>query len=306
MATAKTDHLERTAAEPRDKSLHTVTLAEITEVNDQIRLFRLELSAPIHFLPGQWLDVYVPGVAKAGGYTITSPPSSALTDASSTPFLELAVQKSPDPPAAWLWQDPAAITYADLRVRVGGGFVWPPPGVNARALRKVVFVAGGVGVNPLVSMLSGLAEMRERDRAFEVRFLYSLKDEAEEDGEGGAGTRRARRLLFVERLAAVFASGRVRGSLQLFLTGGAGEGDGEVEGEGVVSCGSEGGDVRFRRRRMTVDDVAAAAGDSSERRFAVVYVCGVPTMTDEFVQKLSDPKHGFGMEPHRVLCEKWW
>ncbi|KAI1414242.1 hypothetical protein F5Y13DRAFT_18646 [Hypoxylon sp. FL1857] len=301
MAEAKLDHLERTAAEPRDKSLHTVTLAEITQVNDQVRLFRLELSAPLRFLPGQWLDVYVPGVPKAGGYTITSPPSKArLSDASSSPgYLELAVQKSSDPPAAWLWQDPESITFAELQVRVGGSFVWPPPGVNVRALRKVVFVAGGVGVNPLMSMVSSLAEKRDAGASFEVQFLYSLKDDlASQRG------RSASRLQFVERLASIFASGKVKGRLQLFLTGGGGEGKGEEEG--VLSCGSEGGDVSFRARRMTVDDVSAAVGGASERRFAVVYVCGVPTMTDEFVRKLTDSQHGLGMEPHRVLCEKWW
>ncbi|KAI0881177.1 uncharacterized protein GGS22DRAFT_76791 [Annulohypoxylon maeteangense] len=305
MAAVKTDHLHRTAAEPRDKSLNTVTLAEIIEINDQVRLFRLELSAPLRFLPGQWLDVYVPGVSKAGGYTITSPPSSARSSTShdpssppSQPYLELAVQKSPDPPAAWLWQDPDSITYSELRVRVGGSFVWPPPGINTRTLRKVVFVAGGVGVNPFMSMLSSLAENVGSDDPLEVQFLYSLRHD---EGQ----PRQARRLLFVERLASIFASGRVRGRLQLFLTGSTGERD----EEGVISCGREeegGYDVRFRRRRMIVEDVAAAAGDASERRLAVVYVCGVPTMADAFVQKLADPQHGFGMEPHRVLCEKWW
>ncbi|KAI1462496.1 hypothetical protein F4805DRAFT_410955 [Annulohypoxylon moriforme] len=307
MAAEKTDHLERTAAEPRDKSLHIVTLAEVKEVNDQVRLFRLELSTPLRFLPGQWLDVYVPGVSKAGGYTITSAPSSARSSKSddsssspSRPFLELAVQKSPDPPAAWLWQDPDSITYSELRVRVGGSFVWPPPGINTRTLRKAVFVAGGVGINPLMSMLSSLAENVGSDGRFEVQFLYSLR--AEEDWHG-----QARRLLFVERLASIFASGRVKGRLQLFLTGEAGKKD----EEGVMSCGrkeGEGGehDVSFRRRRMTVEDVAAAAGDTLERKFAVVYVCGIPKMTDDFVQKLADPRDGFGMEPHRVLCEKWW
>ncbi|KAI1371489.1 hypothetical protein F4677DRAFT_307668 [Hypoxylon crocopeplum] len=294
MAMAGPSHLERTAAEPRDKSLHTVTLSEVKEVNDQIRTFRLELSAPLQFLPGQWLDVYVPGVSKAGGYTITSPPSSAAPS-SAGGFLELAVQRSPDPPAAWLWQDADAITYAELRVRVGGSFVWPPAGIDALALRRAVFVAGGVGINPLISMLASLAESADRSpHPFEVEFLYSLKDDT-----SSGGTRRAARLLFVERLASIFGSGRVKGRLRLFLTGGG-------EAKGAVSCGGDGGDdLPFHGRRMTVDDVAVALGDAEERRSSVVYVCGVPTMTDEFVQKLTDP-HGLGLDPPRVLCEKWW
>ncbi|KAI0169448.1 hypothetical protein GGR52DRAFT_573517 [Hypoxylon sp. FL1284] len=299
MAAAKVGHLERTAAEPRDKSLHTVTLAQVAEVNEQIRLFRLELSTPLRFLPGQWLDVYVPGVAKAGGYTITSPPSAARpSDDERAGYVELAVQRSTDPPAAWLWQDADAITYAELRVRVGGAFVWPPPGVNTRSppLRRAVLVAGGVGVNPLASMLGSLAEGTSPP-SFEVRVLYSLKDEG--------GSRDAGRMLFVDRIAAMFREGRLRGGLQLFLTGGGGGAGGDGDGDGgAVSC--EGGDAPIRARRMTVDDVAAAVGDAAERRYAVVYVCGVPTMTDEFVQKLTDREQGLGMEPHRVLCEKWW
>ena len=148
------------------------------------------------FLPGQWLDVYVPGVPKAGGFTITSTPSRARgrrTSALSTEsaavtaageevgggggepgayayaYLELAVQKSPEnPPAAWLWQEEGMILDKELRVRVGGSFVWPPPGINVRSsLRKAVFVAGGVGVNPLMSM-------RELSRCFrrEVCLLF--------------------------------------------------------------------------------------------------------------------------------------
>lgn len=256
----------------------------------------------MQFLPGQWLDVYVPGVSKAGGYTITSPPSKARPSASSEDpgYVELAVQKSPDPPAAWLWQDPDVITYAELRVRVGGSFVWPPPGVNIRGppLRRAVFVAGGVGVNPLMSILSSLAEGRGSAAPFEVQVLYSLKDDNNNNNNNG-GSRQAGRLLFLDRIAKIFREGRLTGGLQLFLTGGEGT-------DGAVSS-PEGGDVvPFRARRMTVDDVAAAVGDTAERRFAVVYICGVPTMTDEFVQKLTDPQQGLGMEPHRVLCEKWW
>ncbi|KAI1391292.1 uncharacterized protein F4822DRAFT_180612 [Hypoxylon trugodes] len=305
MATPKPDHLERTAAEPRDKSLNIVTLADVAEINDQIRLFRLELSAPLRFSPGQWLDVFVPGVSKAGGYTITSPPSKARPSSSqdgSPGYLELAVQKSDDPPAAWLWQDPSSITYAELQVRVGGSFVWPPPGINVWSLRRAVFVAGGVGINPLMSMLSTLAERGADAIAprFEVQVLYSLKDDLSGD------QRKASRMLFLDRLAPIFTSGELKGRLHLFLTGGSSEG----EYEGVIACGGNDGvgesNVPFRKRRITVEDITAAVGGASERRFTVIYVCGVPTMTDEFVENLTDSRRGLGMEPHRVLCERWW
>ncbi|KAI1487542.1 NADH-cytochrome b-5 reductase [Biscogniauxia mediterranea] len=312
----KPDHLERTATEPRDKSLNTVVLRQVDEVNDMIRLFRLEVpkdAPPIRFLPGQWLDVFVPGVDVAGGFTITSTPAEAGAEAEAEAeasrqqqqqpgYLELAVQRSPDnPPAAWLWRDPASIVGAALRVRVGGSFVWPPPDVDVRALRRVVFVAGGVGINPLMSMLGSLARRGGAGEGgdggghpFEVHFLYSVRDTGERD---------AGRVLFLERLASIYAEGRVKGRLRLFLTGRSGEGEEEEEEERVISC-RDGGDVAFCRRRVNIGDVAAAVDNATS---AVVYVCGVPSMTDEFVQKLTNNQNqGLGMEPHRVLCEKWW
>lgn len=102
------------------------------------------------FLPGQWLDAFVPGISKPGGFTITSSPSKAqrkaippadaapadgtaapTPDNAQEPYLELAVQKSPDnPPAQYLWRPISEILHSELRVRVGGSFVWPPPGVQ--------------------------------------------------------------------------------------------------------------------------------------------------------------------------------
>ncbi|KAI5919100.1 NADH-cytochrome b-5 reductase [Camillea tinctor] len=297
---SKLDHLERTAAEPRDKSLITVVLKQVDKVNDTVRLFRLVVpqdSPRIRFLPGQWLDVFIPGVAVAGGFTITSTPEQA--QASQQPgYLELAVQRAPDnPPAAWLWRDPASIIGAALHVRIGGSFVWPPPGVDIHALRRVVFVAGGVGVNPLVSMLSSIASGGAGvdyggGHLFEVHFLYSVREVAH--------------VPFLERLASIYARGRTKGRLRLFITGGSRdlkEGEGERE-ERVISCQGDGGDVVCCRRRITIDDVATAILDTMS---AIVYICGVPSMTDEFVQKLTDRQDGgLGMEPHRVLCEKWW
>ncbi|KAI0798884.1 hypothetical protein GGR55DRAFT_693094 [Xylaria sp. FL0064] len=368
---SKPDHLERTAAEPRDKSLHTVGIKHIEQVNDTTRIFRLGIprdSPPIRFLPGQWLDVYVPGVEKAGGFTITStprearlahPPPTEPEGATSEagvkddekkhetakvegPYLELAVQKSPDnPPAAWLGDNSISspIIGREVRVRVGGGFVWPPPGINVRSsLRRVVFVAGGVGVNPLVSMLCSLASSSPVGTTgdLEVRFLYSVKDlgvsvsddAGGSNGKKGRRCRKARNVLFLERIARVFREGRVKGQLEVFLTSadadpahggeskrekdGAKDGEGSeedgivVDGEDEEGKGKSDFTIPFHSRRCTVeDDVATAVGNP---RFAVVYICGVPIMTDEFVAKLTarENEGGIGMEPHRVLCEKWW
>ena len=64
------------------------------------------------------------------------------------------MQHSPkNPPAAWLWRELADIEGQALQVRVGGDFVWPPPGVEVNAeTDPVVFVAGGVGVKYAISI----------------------------------------------------------------------------------------------------------------------------------------------------------
>ncbi|TLD16737.1 uncharacterized protein PgNI_02376 [Pyricularia grisea] len=310
----KQSHEERTAAEPRAT-----------------------------FLAGQFLDVFCPGIEKAGGFTVTSPPSRAQRSNSTvTPYLELAVQKSPDnPAAAYLWQGrPTSTSNEDsgdeeegedepngdkqlpglvgtqVQVRIGGSFVYPPSDIapTSQVLRRVVFVAGGMGVNPLVSMVSHMAEQDRGEAGPEVRFLYSLR------APGGKGRREgADGMLFLNRLADLFARDSLQGRLQLFLTLAAGDdeddgGEGqrqqtytdmngnEVEADGVVSCNEV--DVPFHRRRITKADLVEAIGP--EPKHAVVYICGVPTMTDEMVKYLTDKDAGIGLDTDRVKFEKWW
>lgn len=66
------------------------------------------------------------------------------------------MQKSPqNPPAAWLWRPQAEILGKELMVRVGGDFVWPPAScIEMEELKKVVFVAGGMGVKYVSPLLT--------------------------------------------------------------------------------------------------------------------------------------------------------
>lgn len=282
-------HIERTAAEPRDPSLHRVTLKTIDQINSEIRLLRLSPAAgekPFAFLPGQWLDVHVPTVDKAGGFTITSPPSllAAPKDDFFTPYFELAIQRSPgNPPAAWLWRPEKEIVGSELQVRVGGSFVWPPK-FYGDEIKRAVFVAGGVGINPLISMLSHLSKQDELP--FDIKFLYTLRD----PGPSRSGDS----ILFLERLIKIFNLLEKEDSLQMFLTSGTGE-------DGVIECNEN--DVDFKGRRIGKDDLLEALGTVEERRNTFIYICGVPGMTDEFVKTAKEAE---GMDERHVLCEKWW
>ncbi|TEA09977.1 Oxidoreductase NAD-binding domain-containing protein 1 [Colletotrichum sidae] len=190
-AVGKESHMERTANEPRNAQMHVVTLGSSRQVNDNIKVFRSRIpdGSSIEFLPGQWLDTFVPGVAKPGGFTITSTPSKARLLTS--PYIELAVQNSPsNPPAAWLWNSTSF--GAHLLVRVGGAFVWPAPGIDLVSLRRVVLVAGGVGINPLMSILEYLVETA---CSLEIQLLYSIKTPETVDPS---------KILFLERLVSIY------------------------------------------------------------------------------------------------------
>lgn len=117
-----------------------------------------------------------------------------------------------------------------------------------------------------------------------------------------------RKTLFLERLAGIFDSSNnkdlTKGELKLFLTPGthSSRNDGPTTGNQKEEQ-INGFNLPFLRRRITVDDIAEVIGD--DKRSAVVYLCGLPTMTDDFVDKLTSAD-GLGLEPHRVLYEKWW
>jgi len=129
-------------------------------------------TTPFTFLPGQWVDFKplltpsptspsssrpVPPKDAIGGYSITSIPSNL-------PLFELAIQKSRHPVAEWvaLHAQPEDL----VTVRVGGNFTYSSPSrsssnrdnVNVMEQsqtkkKNLLFIAGGVGINPLFSMI---------------------------------------------------------------------------------------------------------------------------------------------------------
>jgi predicted ferric reductase len=174
----------------------------------------------------------------------------------------------------------------------------------------VVFVAGGVGVNPLMSMVSWIADVRreregekkggsergqEREEIPEVKFLYTTKTPS-----GG----RMDEILFYERIKETMSELNMRENFQLFLTppnsfsplSPASTKDREVD-----SQNQEG--VTINKRRITHADLLSALGPVEERAGVVCYICGVPRMTDEFVKVVKEAE---GMEEGNVLCERWW
>ncbi|RPB16338.1 ferredoxin reductase-like protein [Morchella conica CCBAS932] len=255
-------------------------ITHIARSTSTLRLFTLTLTTPhFTFKPGQWLDVHVPTPAapSPGGFTIISPPSLL-------PRLQLAIQAAPhNPPAAWLWQHEPLIEGKEVKVRAGGNFTFPPPEESgvAGGIGHVVFVAAGVGVNPLLSMLRYI---QESEKDLEVSFLWSTKTPVPE--------------AYMSVLSALDEP-----SFKLFITGAKDEAA-TVTDEAVPAAAEEEEAVKWphETRRMTVEDVKAVVelGPAEE---TVVYVCGPPPFTETFVEGVV-ARTGLGRE--RVFMERWW
>lgn len=260
------------------------------------------------------MDLHIPEIERVGGFTITSPPQTAMrlpapTPSSTTPpsaatfddpYLELAIQKSPEnPPAAYVWQNPEEIMNAPVRFRIGGNFTHPPMGLSMQEFRNidnVVLVAGGVGINPIMSMVSAMdlqGAKRMGGLPPRLRVLYTSKRGTNDDGK-------SEEVLFEERLKAIAVKRAQKKDdvdfrYTFFNT------SKNVTHESEEQSVPE--NMQLRRRRITPDDLMEALGPEEKRENTLVYVCGLPAMTDDYVKLLRDAP---GMEEKRVLCEKWW
>ncbi|KAJ6090120.1 hypothetical protein N7486_008935 [Penicillium sp. IBT 16267x] len=320
-------HELRTAAEPRQNRLYPVHLTHVEQVNRSIRLLQFTIpdpengdqQQPFSFLPGQWLDVHIPSISNAGGFTITSTPADAqalpsLDDADASiarenvaasalqgraPYVELAVQDSPsNPAAAWLWKPKDEIIGKEVNIRVGGSFVWPPTGIDVNMVNNVVLIAGGVGINPLISILSHINQTNPKHQ-LNVHILYSSRLPQGQETENPESV--LEQILFLPRVRHIIRShgpsSRLNISLDLFLTS-------AVATQFPLKSPA---DLNIHSRRINDQDLHLALVSGSNKlvpRETVAYVCGPPAMTDELVEKLQGILEEDGTQ--RVFFEKWW
>ncbi|KAF7881952.1 uncharacterized protein EAF02_006640 [Botrytis sinoallii] len=349
-------HIERTATEPRDESLHNFILTQVKSINSTTRLFYLSPlhpasnSSPKHLTwkPGQWIDLYLPGIQRPGGFSIvnlppsqSSPPIDDLEEekergielAIQKPILKLNIGGKISEQVAWLFQPSSEILGKGVAVRIGGSFTWPPSfwdekgGEGYRKERvgnvnRVVFIAGGMGINPLMSMISCIhAELGENERRegkkaqgkegddetegsakedrcenLKVKFLYSTKvptsTPAEDERREGEAEEA---ILFLDRLQEIFKE-REQWDLRLFATG-------SPHNTTELLKTNAKSNIETHHRRISNNDIDLALGTMEERPQTIVYICGPPTMTDSMVSYIRNLP---GIDPSRVLYEKWW
>ncbi|XP_054848156.1 oxidoreductase NAD-binding domain-containing protein 1 [Eublepharis macularius] len=151
----KSDHLERTANDFRQEIISKAKVCGITSESETVKRLRLAVAdKEFTFKAGQWVDFFIPGVAVVGGFSICSSPGLLEQEGE----LELAVKHTTHPPAHWVHTQCAL--NSEVALRVGGNFFFDPRPADSPA--DLVLIAGGVGINPLFSILLHVADLHQK------------------------------------------------------------------------------------------------------------------------------------------------
>ena len=160
----------------------------------------------------------------------------------------------------------------------------------------------------MISILTHLCQYPDQNPP-SITLLYSTKK-----GRSSALSS----ILFFDRLSEIFFRENCSSNLsfELFLTDSSIPGLQSPEGADKPVVEAQFGESTSRKdvsstvhprkvryKRFTQEDLINALGPALDRSGTLVYVCGPPPMTDWAVQTMREAE---GMDPDRVLCEKWW
>jgi len=265
-------HIQLTRHLPRGSELVSATVERVDLVTPTVTTLQLSLSeeSELRFAPGQWVDMYIPGVDVIGGFSLVSTPFEL-------PSLKLAVRHSSHPPARWCCAQAKAGD--QVQIRVGGDF-----GLDDRLLQDfmdgrahLLLLAGGIGINPLLSIYSTLGV------SLNERLAEQGSDRKEELGDA-AGTCH---LLYSAREPEEFAF--------------------RAEIEEGAAAWPKNLSVSFRAThvgqegRLEAEDVEKAVDALRGRDGSVIaFVCGPPAFTDTM--------EGYALMAGAddVRLERWW
>lgn len=146
-------------------STHTGRIAAITKLSDSAISFSVVLdpATPLDFLPGQYADILVPGTGQKRSCSFSSSPHARA--------------------ASFLIRDtPNGLlpTYLRTRAEVGTALTFEGPLGNfyLRAVKRpLLFLAGGTGLAPILSMIAALARTGDPERP--IHLIYGVTHDAD-------------------------------------------------------------------------------------------------------------------------------
>lgn len=278
---------------------HRATILSRRQLSPTVTGLTLRIDGLREFYPGQWLDFrprpssswHYGGGDKLpiGGYSVTSIPRSL-------PQLDLAIRVSRHPVAQWVTNHAKANDVVD--VRVGGTFTYQ----SACDAKRLLFIAGGVGINPPYSMIQQWHA--ESDGDSRAVLLYSCR--AKED------------FLFIKELGSLMRDkpdqfrvictttqpGLMLDETKCDIIGERANGD-------IYES-----DLSFREGRLDLAVMRDAVrwlnktGDNTQEHGTncvvadAAYICGPPGMPESMMDILSKEKLVHSED--NVHFEKWW
>ncbi|XP_067649713.1 oxidoreductase NAD-binding domain-containing protein 1-like isoform X2 [Haliotis asinina] len=151
------DHLQRTAESSRQKIMSSATVLNIQDESRTVKSLNLKIhNENFRFKAGQWVDTFIPGVDTVTGFSMCSSPGLLQRDG----MMHLAVKRSSHPPAEWVHTK--CKVGSQVNLRVGGDYFYDPQ-TGEDPPTDLLLVAGGVGINPLMSMLNHIHDMHQSE-----------------------------------------------------------------------------------------------------------------------------------------------
>ncbi|XP_030743492.2 oxidoreductase NAD-binding domain-containing protein 1 [Echinops telfairi] len=267
----KTDHLERTASFVRREVVSTAKVCGAADESPSVKLLRLLVAEKdFSFKAGQWVDFFIPGVSVVGGFSICSSPRMLEQERT----LELAVKYTHHPPALWIHNQ--CTLDSEVALRVGGEFFYDPQPTDAS--RNLVLIAGGVGINPLLSILRHAADLHREEQTNKgsgretgtIKLFYSARNTSE--------------LLFKKNILDLVNEFPEKIACSLHVTKQTTQISAELK-------------PYITEGRITEKEIRDHISEET-----LFYICGPPPMTDFFSKQLED-----SCVPKEHVCfEKWW
>ncbi|KAK7898584.1 hypothetical protein WMY93_019437 [Mugilogobius chulae] len=259
------DHLQRTAAQSRQTALYPAQVCGLTDESDAVKRLRLTVHPDFSFKAGQWVDLFIPGLETVGGFSMCSSPGQLQREG----VIELAVKYAKHPPAHWVHTQ--CTTGSQVALRVGGDFFFDPAPSDPSL--DLLLVAGGVGINPVYSILLHTADLLRLKRAnvSSAHMCYSAKS--------------TQQLLFKRSIVDMCEEFPSSVSCEFHVTQQSSEVESSLQ-------------PYTSRGRVTAEHLQAHVHPQT----TLCYLCGPPPM----IQDLSGCLKELGLPRDRILFEKWW
>jgi ferredoxin-NADP reductase len=144
-------------------------ISGIRRISPSVKLLEIDLgNQPFVYLPGQWvqLELNTRGSSQNAAFSITSTPNGKNA-------IEIAVKRIERFATSMFIHDELNVG-DDVNISLAQGDTVLPE--NIAPIQPVVFIAGGTGITPFVSMLRQIYSI---DRHFNATLLYSVTESEE-------------------------------------------------------------------------------------------------------------------------------